>query len=138
MEEITTEQQEHISNAIVGFCMMVLSTSIFYIYTTALLRADRGAQISEASMLFIPISVTLAGVWVIGLDLWVTHFGVVSMIQRNNSLIGGIVAANIGMVWTRLRKVPETTVLDYITNSFWSTYLGMVIGVLATYYFCGF
>ncbi|KUL91633.1 hypothetical protein ZTR_01298 [Talaromyces verruculosus] len=134
--ELTTEQQEHVSNAIVGLCMMILSTFIFHIYTTSQFRA-RAADEPDA-LLFIFVSTILAGVWIIGLSLWVMHFGAVSMIQRNNSLIGGIVVANIGMFWTRSRKVPEAMVLDYITNSFWSTYLGMVIGVLATYYFGGF
>jgi hypothetical protein len=59
----------------------------------------------------------LTAFWVVGLNIWIEHLGFVSIIQRNNSLIGGIVGANVGIVWTRLRKVPGTGTPDYVSNA---------------------
>ncbi|KAF3405129.1 hypothetical protein DPV78_003017 [Talaromyces pinophilus] len=53
-------QREHIRNAIVGLCMMILSTSIFHIYTTSQFRA-RAADEPDA-LLFIFVSTISAGV----------------------------------------------------------------------------
>lgn len=98
----STQRQEHITHAIIGLGIMALATSIFHIYTTSQFWRSAKPPPPGASpqtvdqytaFLFVTVFlwIALVGAWVIGLSFWITHFGFISIVQRNNSLIGGII-----------------------------------------------
>jgi hypothetical protein len=129
---IMETQQEYFAPAIVGLCMMCLSTTVCRIYTTSKFWNPDKPRITEpeqfnfftATLLFFCIIITI---WVFGFYFWIENLTHVSVIQRSNSLIGGIGAANVGLVWTSF-WVPSPTFHTYVTYSLWPAYLGLIVG----------
>jgi hypothetical protein len=71
----------------------------------------------------------LACVWGAGLAIWIRGLGEISNIMRNNSLVGGLMAANtctaLGYV---LLRVPSPTAELYVSHTACLFYAGMIIG----------
>ncbi|KAH8705441.1 hypothetical protein BGW36DRAFT_13507 [Talaromyces proteolyticus] len=68
--------------------------------------------------------------WIAGLFAWVENLNKISAVLRNNSLIGGLAAANIGIVYTMLMSFPATSFRHYVIYTLWPTHVGLVIGAL--------
>lgn len=110
-------QQEHLGTAIVGYCMMRLSTTLFHIFTRPKIwnpSTPRTEFDHSVFAVMIPVLTTAAILlWVFGIKFWIENPTHVSVVQRNNSLIGGILAVIVGLVWTCLR-MPSATVRTYV------------------------
>lgn len=129
----STTQQEHMGHAFVGLGMMCLSTSLLQAYLgSAYWKFDKARterQLEAFTFVTIFLFMGLAAIWLIGLNFWIREYGYISIIQRNKSLICGLGAANIGLIWVFLR-VSWATVQTYAIYFLWPTYLGLVAGTL--------
>jgi hypothetical protein len=134
-------QFEHLEHAVVGLCMMSLSTSVFHVYTSSEFWKHNGPRTErEGGLLFITTMIlfmAIPAIWAFGFYFWLEHLTYVSVIQRNSSLIGGIGAANIGLVWACLRR-PSATIFTDLAYTLWPAYLGLIVGawVTSTFYIC--
>jgi hypothetical protein len=128
-------QLEHLGHAIVGLCMMSFSTSLVHVYTSSKFWNHDGPRTQNEGGLFFATTIVffpvISAIWATGLCFWIEHLTYVSVIQRNNSLIGGIGAANVGLVWTSLWK-PSATMNTYLAYTLWPAYLGLIFGALIT------
>lgn len=67
--------------------------------------------------------------WAVGLNMWMTYLGQVSVTLRNNSVLGGLFAANAGLAYTVLWN-SSASLHEYLAYACWPTYLGMILGVV--------
>ena len=126
---------EHLGHAIVGLCMMSFSTSLVHVYTSSKFWNHDGPRPQNEAGLLVATTATFAMVipviWATGFWFWIEHLTYVSVIQRNSSLIGGIGAANVGLVWACLWK-PSATFQIYLAYTLWPAYLGLIVGTSVT------
>jgi peptidoglycan/LPS O-acetylase OafA/YrhL len=66
--------------------------------------------------------------WGVGLADWIYHSKNVSDAAYNNSLIGGLIAANLGLLYI-VSEGRRSYYLEYnIQHVLWPTYVGMLVG----------
>lgn len=125
------KQQEHIGVAYIGLSMMCLTTTLFHIYTTSKFwnpdkprtqRENTGFEL--LTILFFSV---LVSIWIYGFYFWIENLTHLSVIHRNDSLVCGIGAANIGLLWTTW-WTPSATFHNYIVYALWPAYVGLILG----------
>jgi hypothetical protein len=124
--------QEHLGHAIIGLAMMCFSTSTVHAFLASEfsnpIRKRTAQELEFFTAMTIILCIAVISIWSIGLFLWISHLSDVSTIQRNNSLICGIVA-NVGLLWVYLRT-PRSALEIYATYTLWPAYIGLTIGML--------
>lgn len=108
----------------IGLGMMSFSTVILQIIRIYQAKPQTDQEEEGLGLAII----LLAGIWGVGLGIWIHGLREISNIMRNNSLLGGLMAAHIAVGYVFFR-VPSPTAEAYMAYTAWLAYAGMIIGI---------
>lgn len=112
--------------ALVGLGIMCLSTNLLNAISSVL--PDRMDEVGRYVLLFMA-SLILSFPWVLALNTWIDCTRRISETACNNSLVGGLIAANVGLAHITFAQGRSTlkfqSKLSYVA---WPAYLGMLLG----------
>ena len=125
------KQQEHISYAYIGLSIMCLTTTLFHIYTTSKLwnpdKPRTQLEDTRFQLLTILLFLALIPIWILGFYFWIENLAHISIIYRNQSLLLGIGAANIGLLWMTW-WTSSATFHNCVIYALWPAYIGLILG----------
>lgn len=120
-------QTEAHGNAMIGLSIMCLVTLLAHVSLNP--HLDSSSSIDKDGLValrFFSLPI-LSCIWVWGLGLFAESLAAVSILKRNQSLIFGLVAANISLAsW--LFFEPCTSVRAGIAYTIWLFHVGLAIG----------
>lgn len=128
MASIEETPRYHKKQAFIGFGLMCLSTSLFNALETSIPPEIQSHPLFITLALFILLPGLLV-LWSMGLSRWIDQLGNLSTTTCNNSLIGGLIVANIGLVYVAFGwGIPVFDLQIRLVNVLWPTYFGMLAG----------
>lgn len=112
--------------ALIGLGIMCLSTNLLSAFSGIIPDRMRDHEVPEQ----IRYVLLLSFAWVFGLVSWIDCTSRISEIACTNSLVGGLIAANVRLAYinfnSRGRSIQNLqSKLSYVV---WPAYLGMLIG----------
>jgi uncharacterized membrane protein len=114
------------SKAFIGLHIMFLSTSLYPVFRT-LLPYDMDPDCRTAVTLI--AAVLLLVPWCIGLAKWKGYLSDISEKACTKSLIGGLIIANLGLLYICATWSEKGMFLeDIVAYVAWPSYLGMLLG----------
>jgi hypothetical protein len=123
-EAMTSDRSQPYKNkALVGLCMMCLSTSLFYAFRSSLPYDMYSAGRAGFSFL---ASIPLSVLWICGLVTWKENLKHISEEGCDKSMIGGLIAANLGLLYiSSYLDLYLESKLSYVAGL---AHLGMLLG----------
>lgn len=111
------------SEAFTGLCLMCLATGLFIVFRNSLPDEIH----PEARNIFTVLAALLLfGVSLIGLGTYLENLTRASQETCNRSVIGGLIAANLGVLYISLcSSMSLESKVSYVA---WPTYLGLLVG----------
>lgn len=121
--------------AIVSLGSMCLSTTLLHVYLNSFLWTAAFEQMNEKTLSAFPIFGGLGFLWgKFGMKQWLSQLYDISPLMRNNSMIGGLVASTVGLIYVLL-TIPSPSLQTYAAYTLWPTYVGLIIGAVAARFF---
>lgn len=121
---MTSDRSKAYGNkALIGLCMMCLSTNLLYVFRSSLPKTMYSANHAGFTVL---ASFFLSILWIYGLVTWKENLKRISEEACDKSMIGSLIAANLGLLY--ISSYPDMSLESKLSNVMGPTHLGMLLG----------